>query len=335
MSSSSTVRLPYRLEHEETPEPKRSLPTRAFDYLIRRPSAETVRVEVREPDGSTVALAADVAPTGRHEAAEGQAIVLLHAIGLARVSWEWVLPRVAEFGRAWAFDLLGFGESDKPPDADYRVSAQADRIVAALDSLGVREAVWVGNSMGAAIALAAAVRHPERVSALALLAPATYRDMLPLWAGLTTRVPGAPLAVRFGALPLTTGALLYTFVDPRRLDPRHVATYARYLWSPGGAVALRAATQALYSSDLDRLTPRYPEVRCPTLILHGTRDRILPKAAALWLARDLPNARLQWLEGLGHFPQEEAPDRIGDLLTAFLAELGKDEPQRHKGHKEG
>jgi pimeloyl-ACP methyl ester carboxylesterase len=165
------------------------------------------------------------------------------------------------------------------------------------------------------------VRHPERVAALALLSPASYRDMLPLWAGLSTRVPGAPLAVRFGALPLTAGALLYTFVDPRRLDPRHVATYARYLWGPGGAVALRAATQALYSSDLDRLTPRYAEVRCPTLILHGTRDRVLPKTSAQWLTRDLSNARLQWLEGLGHFPQEEDPERIGDLLAAFLAEL--------------
>jgi pimeloyl-ACP methyl ester carboxylesterase len=278
-------------------------------------SAQEVRVPVREPDGSTVSLVADEVP------GEGRPIVLLHAIGLARISWEWVLPRIAPFGPAWAFDLLGFGESDKPAHADYRVSAQADRIVAALDSLGVQEAVWVGNSLGAAISLAAAVRHPERVSALALIAPAAYREMLPLWAGLTTRVPGAPLAVRFGALPFAAGALLYTFVDPRRVDPRHVATYARYLWGPGGAVALRAAAQALYSGDLDRLAPRYPEVRCPTLLLHGTGDRILPLTVAQWLARDLPHARLERLEGLGHFPQEEAPDRVAAALSAFLKGL--------------
>jgi len=280
-----------------------------------RPSVKEVRIPVREPDGSTVSLVADQVP------GEGRPIVLLHAIGLARISWEWVLQRIAPFGPAWTFDLLGFGESDKPADADYRVSAQADRIVAALDSLGVQEAVWVGNSLGAAISLAAAVRHPERVSALALIAPAAYREMLPLWPGLTTRVPGAPLAVRFGALPITAAALLYTFVDPRRVDPRHVATYARYLWGPGGAVALRAAAQALYSGDLDRLAPRYPEVRCPALLLHGTRDRILPLTIAQWLARDLPNARLERMEGLGHFPQEEAPDRVAAALSSFLKEL--------------
>jgi pimeloyl-ACP methyl ester carboxylesterase len=240
---------------------------------------------------------------------------------LARLTWEWVLPRVASAGPAWAFDLLGFGESDKPASADYRVSAQADRIVAALDSLGVEEAVWVGNSLGAAIGLAAAIRHPERVAALALIAPAAYREMLPLWAGLTTRVPGARHAVRFGALPLTAAALLYTFVDPRRVAPRHVATYARYLWGPGGAVALHAAAQALYSGDLDRLSLRYPDVRCSTLLLHGTRDRILPATVAQWLARDLPHARLEWLEGLGHFPQEEAPERVAAALSAFLKEL--------------
>src|SRR5438445_5902805 len=171
---------------------------------LRRPVQE-VRVQVREPDGSTVSLAAD------HVAGQGRPMVLLHAIGLSRISWEWVLPRIAAFGPAWAFDLLGFGESDKPASADYRVSAQADRIVAALDSLGVQEAVWVGNSLGAAIGLAAAVRHPERVAALALVAPAAYRDILPFWASLGTRVPGGPLAVRLGALPLTAAAFLYIF----------------------------------------------------------------------------------------------------------------------------
>lgn len=286
--------------------------------------ASDQRIEVREPDGSTVTLAADFAAARDPGSEAGEPVVLLHAIGLARLSWEWVLPRLAERRRAWAFDLLGFGESDKPPDADYRVTAQADRIVAALDSLGVEKAVWVGNSMGATISLAAAVRHPERVSALVLISPAAYRDMLPIWAGLTTRVPGAPLAVRFGALPLTAGALLYTFVDPRRLDPRHVAIYARYLWGQGGAVALKAATQALYSSDLERLAPRYPEIRCPTLLLHGTKDRVLPKTGTHWLARDLPSARVEWLEGLGHFPQEEAPERVAAPLLKFLDGLERD-----------
>jgi pimeloyl-ACP methyl ester carboxylesterase len=304
------------------------LPIRLSGQQVTRPSG-TIRVQVREPDGSALTLTADHAPG---DAAAGPPVVLLHAIGLGRISWEEVLPRLAGRGPAWAFDLLGFGESDKPPDADYRVSAQADRIVAALDSLGVGEAVWVGNSMGAAISLAAAVRHPERVAGLALLSPAAYRDTLPLWAGLTTRVPGAPLAVRFGALPFTAGALLYTFVDPRRVDPRRVASYARYLWGPGGAVALRAATQALYSSDLDRLAPRYPEVRCPALILHGTRDRVLPTTSSRWLIRDLPNARLELLDGLGHFAQEEAPDRVADVLISFLDEVSE-LTRRHEGHE--
>jgi len=282
-----------------------------------RPPVQIVRVKVSEPDGHTASLAADFAPA----AGGGRAIVLLHAIGLARLSWEWVLPRLAEFGPAWAFDLLGFGDSDKPAGADYRVSAQADRIVAALDSLGVGEAVWLGNSLGAAIGLAAAVHHPERVAALALIAPAAYREMLPIWARLIARLPGAPFIVRLGALPLTAGALLYTFIDPRRVSPRHVAAYARYLSNPGSAAALRAVAQALYSGDMDRLAPHYREVRCPVLILQGTRDRIVPPAVAQWLLRDLPQARLEWLEGVGHFPHEEAPDRAAAALAAFLETL--------------
>jgi pimeloyl-ACP methyl ester carboxylesterase len=282
---------------------------------------QVVRVKVREPDGHTVSLAADFVPAGEGLASGGLPIVLLHAIGLTRLSWEWVLPPLAEFGPAWAFDLLGFGDSDKPAGADYRVSAQADRIVAALDSLEVPEAVWVGNSLGAAIGLAAAVHHPERVAALALIGPAAYREMLPIWASLTARVPGAPVLLRFGALPLAAGALLYTFVDPRRVSRRHIAAYARSLSSPGGSVAMRAAARALYSGDLDRLAPHYREARCPVLILQGTRDRIVPNTVAQWLLRDLPQARLEWLEGLGHFPQEEAPDRVAAALAAFLETL--------------
>jgi pimeloyl-ACP methyl ester carboxylesterase len=318
---SSPTRSPLSFAREER-QARVRIPGELQRYLVAGDASrtsQTTRVEVRERDGSTVALVAD------HTPGTGRPIVLLHAIGLCRITWEWVLPHLAGRGPSWAFDLLGFGESDKPVSADYRVSAQADRIVAALDSLDVQEAVWVGNSMGAAISLAAAVRHPERVAGLALVAPASYRDILPYWASLGTRVPGGPLAVRFGALPLTAGAFLYTFVDPRRVDPRHVAIYARYLWGPGGAIALRTAAQALYSADLDRLAARYSEVRCPALILHGTRDRILPGTMASWLARDLPHARLEWLEGLGHFPQEEAPDRVADALDRFIGELDQTE----------
>jgi pimeloyl-ACP methyl ester carboxylesterase len=286
-----------------------------------RPPVQVVRVKVSEPDGHTVSLAADFAPAGEGTGSGGLPIVLLHAIGLTRLSWEWVLPRLPEFGPAWAFDLLGFGDSDKPVGADYRVSAQADRIVAALDSLEVGEAVWVGNSLGAAIGLAAAVHHPERVAALALIAPAAYREMLPIWARLTARVPGAAFLVRYNALPLAASALLYTFVDPRRVSRRHIAAYARSLSSQGGAVALRATAQALYGGDLDRLAPHYREVRCPVLILQGTRDRIVPNSVAQWLLRDLPQARLEWLQGLGHFPQEEAPDQVAAALAAFLETL--------------
>jgi pimeloyl-ACP methyl ester carboxylesterase len=231
------------------------------------------------------------------------------------------MPPMAECGPVWAFDLLGFGESDKPLNADLRVSTQADRIAAALEQLGIRRAVWIGNSLGAGISLAAAVRHPERVAGLGLIAPAAYRSALPIWAGLSTHLPGGPLVLRFGALPLTAAALLYSFVNPRRVAPRHLAAYARSLAGPGGAAALRAAAQALYSGDLDGLTPHYPEVRCPALILHGTGDQILPGTTAQWLARDLPHARLEWLDGLGHFPQEEAPDRVAAPLTSFLKRL--------------
>jgi pimeloyl-ACP methyl ester carboxylesterase len=281
---------------------------------------ETRQVKVHEPDGSTVSLAADFAPAAGP--AEGRRpVVLLHAIGLSRITWEWVLPRVAEHGPVWAFDLLGFGESDKPAGADYRVSAQADRIVAALDVVGIQEAIWVGNSLGAAISLAAAVHHPERVGALALIGPAAYREHLPLWARMIARVPGTLSVLRYGAMPLTAGALLYAFIDPRRVSPRHLAAYASSLGGPGGAAALRAGARALYSGDLDRLTPHYREVQCPALILQGTRDRIIPATAAQWLLRDLPQARLEWLDGLGHFPQEEDPDRVAAPLVKFLTEL--------------
>ncbi len=235
-----------------------------------------------------------------------------------------VQPQIAAFTRVCAYDRAGLAWSDAPscPRTFDRIVDELSRVVAQV--AGDRRCVLVGHSFGSFVVRAYAARHPERVAALALISPAAYRDMLPIWAGLTTRVPGAPLAVRFGALPLTAGALLYTFVDPRRLDPRHVAIYARYLWGQGGAVALKAATQALYSSDLERLAPRYPEIRCPALLLHGTKDRVLPKTGTHWLARDLPSARVEWLEGLGHFPQEEAPERVAEPLLKFLEgiELG-------------
>lgn len=98
----------------------------------------------------------------------GVPVLLLHGLSQQRRFWDPVIRRMRS-APVVAVDLRGHGENDTPLDADYSVAACADDVVTALDGLGWREAVVVGHSWGAAVALSMGARHPDRVRSVALV----------------------------------------------------------------------------------------------------------------------------------------------------------------------
>src|SRR4051794_34171777 len=253
----------------------------------------------------------------------GPRVVLVHAIGFDHHSWDLVMPELAERCRVAALDLPGHGESDKPAGADYGLRNLGARLVQFLDELGWKDAILVGNSLGGGTSLSAALKAPERVRALALVNSVGFREGLP-FVGRVAFLPFAPLvscytpglAVRLG-LEAVRGR--WGSVTRDRCDACGV-----YFRNPEGRGAFFTALRALYGADLDHLAPRYGEIRCPTLILHGTRDLLIRFRYAERLARTIPGAELVPVPGCGHFPQEECPEIIGEKLEEFLDRLERE-----------
>jgi 2-hydroxymuconate-semialdehyde hydrolase len=248
---------------------------------------------------------------------EGPPLILLHPIGLACQTWRHVQPALANGFRTLALDLLGFGRSRKPYDGDYSLQAQGEHVLAVMEELGWDQADLVGNSLGGAVALAAALKAPERVASLALIGTVAYPGGMPPL-GLVAQIPLAEHPLRLTSRLAALGAIGFCFADPRRLEREAVRNYAGVLASREGVRAFRLTGQALYGASLTALAHGYREVRPPALVIHGDRDPIIPRWVPERLSDELPNAELRWLAQVGHFPQEEDPAQLVELLSPFL-----------------
>jgi pimeloyl-ACP methyl ester carboxylesterase len=154
----------------------------------------------------------------------GAPVVLIHGFGTCSFLWRNVAPALAVTQHtAYAVDLLGYGESDRPFDADFGLAAQADYLERALTALRVARAAVVGVDIGAAIALRLAALRPERVARLVLINPVPLDD-LPAEDIRAMQRNTARFALRvsrglFGASPLLTPILTASVVNPEHMPP--------------------------------------------------------------------------------------------------------------------
>jgi len=260
-------------------------------------------------------------------------VLFVHGLGSAGyLEWRFNLAAIARSHRVLALDLPGFGRSDQPPDG-YGIPLFAGVVDEYIRALGIRP-VLVGTSMGGRVALEVALRRPEAVRKLVLVnALGVVRPNIQLFYPLVL-VPGVGETV----LTLMGEAL-------RRVPPAAIQRYARrFLQAPddvervmdeaflagmremyateGYARAYASTVRALadrQARDSASLMARLAETRLPVLLIWGEEDRLLPVSRAREAARQLPGARLEVIEGAGHTPQAERPDRFNRVLEDFLA----------------
>jgi len=251
---------------------------------------------------------------------EGPAVVLVHGLGGSWQTWLENLPALARDHRVIAVDLPGFGGSEPLPSPG-ELSGHVDTLAELLDALRIDRALVVGHSMGGLVALLFAAAHIERLYALALvgsggivLGPrrlaAIVRGFL-LFNAVFKR-PGVARA--FARRPRLRHRLLALAVhDPSALSGRLAAEIIPLMAAPGFADAVVSAARVAEHVPLDAVT-------CPTLLVWGRQDRILPVARAEELAEALPDAHLEIIDRAGHCPMFERPAELNALLLAFAAE---------------
>lgn len=270
-----------------------------------------------------------VGETGTAARHEGSAFLLLHGYPSNSASWRHMLPELELYGLAVSFDRPGFGYSERPPPGSwrgsaagnpYRPSAQVAQAFALLDHLGIEEAVWIGSSSGALVALEAALEQPDRVEALVLVGAPVYANRAPpRWLRPLLHTPQmnrvGPLLMRqLGGSP---GMNLFSsqWADPSRIDDADINAFRRTFevddWD-------RGLWEVSKASRTSTATARLAELRVPTLVVTGGSDPIVPPEESERLATEIPGATFALMEGCGHLPQEECPSQFSDLLLGWL-----------------
>lgn len=230
--------------------------------------------------------------------------------------------------RLLAIDRPGHGHSSRGGRGMSDPARQADVLAAAMARLDSGPAVVLGHSWGAAVAAALAVRHPDRVAGLVLVAPATH----PWPGGVSARAqffanaPFGRVLAEFVVVPLGLG-LIRPSVRSIFAPAPVPEGYSRTI---GAALAVRPASFVATCRDIAdlyrhllRLSARYPEIRCPVEIVTGDWDRVVsPVIHAFGLARDIPGARLTVLPGAGHMPHWSRPAEVAAAIRR-VAECGQ------------
>jgi pimeloyl-ACP methyl ester carboxylesterase len=252
----------------------------------------------------------------------GAPVVLIHGFGTCSFLWRNVGPALALTQHtAYAVDLLGYGESDRPFDADFGLAAQADYLERALTALRVARAAIVGVDIGAAIALRLAAIRPERVARLVLINPIAGED-IPAGDIRAMQRNTARFALRvsrglFGASPLLSPILTESVADPARMPPMLIGRYLAPFVGQEGVTHLLALARAVRPTDLEDLD--LTQVRAHTLIVRGEKDGWVKASVAQKLCEEIADCRVVSLPEVARLVPEEAPDELASLVTAFIS----------------
>lgn len=245
----------------------------------------------------------------------GPCVVMTHSFLCDRTMFRHQVAALQDRYRVINIDLRGHGASGDA-SGPFTVYDLVDDVIAVLDQEGVHDAVWMGLSMGGFLSMRAALRHPARVRALALL----DTD-----AGTESRFKAFKYGVLLfglrvaGVKPLLS-SLLPIFLGPttRAQRPAVVAELEGAFMGmriPSVANGIQAITTR------DDIQAQLAEIRCPTLVLVGAEDEPTPVASAQAIAAAVPGATLVVVPASGHLSALETPEPVTRAVEALLAGL--------------
>jgi 2-hydroxymuconate-semialdehyde hydrolase len=253
-----------------------------------------------------------------HDEGRGAPVLLIHGSGpgvSAWANWRPVLPVLARERRVIAPDMVGFGYTDRPGGIRYGMATWVQQALDLMDALDLEQTDLVGNSFGGALALALAIREPQRVRRLVLMGSV----------GVPFEItPGLDAVWGYQPSLEAMRALLDIFAFDRALVTDELAQL-RYAASTrsGFQESFAAMFPPPRQAGVDAMTSAEADIRAlphETLVIHGREDRVIPLANSLTLAQWIPNSQLHVFGHCGHWTQIEHTERFIRLVGGFLAE---------------
>lgn len=277
--------------------------------------------------GNAQAQPSTAAPADRFVTVEGRRIhylewggadkppfVMIHGIGRIAHTFDHLAPRFVDRYHVIAYDMRGHGDSDWDPAANYLVEDHVKDLEALVAQLKLRGLTLLGNSTGGRVAQVYAGLHPENTAALIVedVGPErpssiannfqrTVEREANGWASEDELV--AQLKTGSGS---TADSILRTYVH---FGTKPGAT-GRIVWKRDPALA-----KGFVETELWRYVR---QIKCPTIYVIGGRSTIVPPATQEELKRTIPGVEIVVMAGLGHYPDQEAPDAFVVIANRFL-----------------
>lgn len=257
-------------------------------------------------------------------AGSGPALVLVHGLLGYSFNWRRVIPVLARQRGVFAPDMPGAGFSECWPGLDFRLIGAARRLLAFLDAAGIDSCDLVGSSYGGSTAVVVAGALPARIRSLVLVSPANPWSRIgrkrlallkdPLIASLFPKLARA-------AHPLHKYFVRRMWGDPSIITKETLDGYILPLMRPGVFEHAVKIAQT-WHTDMEKLELNLPQIAgIPTLLVWGSKDRVVDLRSAECMAERLPRARVAIVEGAGHLPYEENPEEFSRIVCDFLGDV--------------
>jgi 2-hydroxy-6-oxonona-2,4-dienedioate hydrolase len=249
-----------------------------------------------------------------HVVGVGRPVVLIPGLFGAAFEFRKIVPELtAEGHQTITIELLGTGASGRPKKADYSLTAQAQRVAAVLDTLGIQGAIVLAHSVGGSVAMRLAVERPDLVGGLVSVegGPAEAATS----PGIRSAMGWMTLLKLFGGKGIVRGKVVkqmhQSSVDTTWITPEVVHEYTEGALADFGGT-LDAIKGMARSREPWLLATRLPEIRCPVVLVLGTGPhKFGPSEAEVALLRDsVPTFVVDSVPGAGHYVFEEQPDAV-------------------------
>lgn len=247
-------------------------------------------------------------------------VVMLHGTAGSLENFSANIGPLSEHFHCFAIDLVGCGYSDKP-DRDYLIPVYVEHVRSFMDAVGIASATFIGVSMGSWISTAMAVRHPERVEAICMLAPAGLNDHAEAKAKIRKIRGTAATEPNWDSMRTIFKRLL---LDEKSMIPDIMAVRLGIYRQPGYQQAMQHVLALLAAEawpDNRILPEQYQALKVPALVICSIDD---PNTDYIKSARDIaalvPRARLVDMPRVAHWPQFEDPPAFNEIFVRFMNE---------------
>lgn len=237
-------------------------------------------------------------------------LVLIHGLGASAERWSEVIPIFAKHYHVIVPDLIGYGYSDKPI-ADYTPEFFSTFLEKFFDALNIKRPIIIGSSLGGQIAADYSSAHPNKVEKLILVSPA---------GSMKQSTPALDAYIMAALYPNDESAKnVFELMESsgNEADNHIVQGFIERMKLPNAKLAFMSTLLGLKNSDV--ITPKLSAITCPTLIIWGSKDPVIPIQYAENFLSNIKDCRFFRMDECGHTPYVQDPETFSSVVLEFLS----------------